>query len=55
VGDAAYGGSRAALALERPFLHAGGLAFAHPVTGTPVRVEEDLTADLADVLTGLGA
>jgi len=54
VGDAAYGGSRAALALDRPFLHAGGLAFAHPVTGAPVQVEEDLTADLADVLAGLG-
>ena len=36
VGDAGYGGARPALALDRPFLHAGGLAFAHPVTGEPV-------------------
>ncbi len=54
VGDAAYGGSRPTLALDRPFLHAGGLAFAHPVTGEPVRVEEELTAELVDVLTRLG-
>ena len=54
VGDAAYGGSRPALALDRPFLHAGGLAFAHPVTGDPVQVEEELGDDLVKVLTRLG-
>jgi 23S rRNA pseudouridine1911/1915/1917 synthase len=53
VGDAAYGGSRAALTLDRPFLHAGGLAFAHPVTGAPVRVEEPLAPELAAVLARL--
>jgi 23S rRNA pseudouridine1911/1915/1917 synthase len=53
VGDAAYGGSRAALVLDRPFLHAGGLAFAHPVTGEPVAVEEDLAPELAEVLDRL--
>jgi 23S rRNA pseudouridine1911/1915/1917 synthase len=53
VGDAAYGGSRAALVLDRPFLHAGGLAFAHPVTGEPVAVEEDLAPELAAVLDRL--
>ena len=52
VGDAAYGGSRPALVLDRPFLHAGGLAFAHPVTGEPVRVEEELAPELAAVLDG---
>ena len=55
VGDAAYGGSRPTLVLDRPFLHAGGLAFAHPVTGVPVRVEEDLTPDLREVLARLAA
>jgi 23S rRNA pseudouridine1911/1915/1917 synthase len=55
VGDAAYGGSRPTLALDRPFLHAGGLAFVHPVTGAPVRVEEELTPDLVGVLARLGA
>jgi len=53
VGDAAYGGSRAALVLDRPFLHAGGLAFAHPVTGEPVAVEEDLAPELVEVLDRL--
>jgi 23S rRNA pseudouridine1911/1915/1917 synthase len=53
VGDAAYGGSRPALALDRPFLHAGGLAFAHPVTGEPVQVEEELAPELTDVLEHL--
>jgi 23S rRNA-/tRNA-specific pseudouridylate synthase len=55
VGDAAYGGSRPLLVLDRPFLHAGGLAFAHPITGDPVRIEEALTADLVDVLARLEA
>ena len=53
VGDAAYGGSRPMLVLDRPFLHAGGLAFAHPVSGEPVRVEEELGEDLVDVLSRL--
>ena len=53
VGDAAYGGRRAAIALDRPFLHAGELAFAHPVTGEPVRVEEPLAPELAEVLDRL--
>ena len=53
VGDAAYGGKRSALVLDRPFLHAGGLAFAHPVTGEPVAVEEDLAPELAVVLDRL--
>src|SRR4029079_9424091 len=42
VGDAAYGGQRSAITLDRPFLHAGGLAFAHPITGEPVAVTEPL-------------
>jgi 23S rRNA pseudouridine1911/1915/1917 synthase len=54
VGDSAYGGSRAAIRLDRPFLHAGALGFAHPVTGLVVRVEEPLPRDLAAVLETLG-
>ena len=53
VGDAAYGGSRATLVLDRPFLHAGGLAFTHPVTGEPVAVEEELPPELVEVLARL--
>jgi 23S rRNA pseudouridine1911/1915/1917 synthase len=53
VGDPAYGGQRSAIALDRPFLHAGGLAFAHPVTGDPVSVEEPLAPELAALLAVL--
>ncbi len=55
VGDAAYGGRRAAIALDRPFLHAGGLAFAHPVTGEPVAVDEPLAPELTALLDQLGS
>lgn len=46
--DAAYGASDlgAALGLDRPALHARRLGFAHPVTGAPIDLEEDLPADL---------
>ncbi len=53
VGDAAYGGQRPGITLDRPFLHAGGLAFAHPVTGDPVAVEEPLAPELVTLLDGL--
>jgi 23S rRNA pseudouridine1911/1915/1917 synthase len=53
VGDVAYGGARAGLALDRPFLHAGRLAFDHPVTGRRVELDEPLPADLAAVLDRL--
>lgn len=53
VGDAAYGGSRAALVLDRPFLHAAGLAFDHPVTGERIVVEEPLAPELEAVLGDL--
>jgi 23S rRNA pseudouridine1911/1915/1917 synthase len=53
VGDAVYGGRRASLALDRPFLHAGGLGFDHPVTGTPLAFDEPLTAELAALLDRL--
>jgi 23S rRNA pseudouridine1911/1915/1917 synthase len=53
VGDAAYGGARPALAVPRPFLHAGRLAFSHPVTGAPIEVVDPIPDDLEAVLTGL--
>jgi 23S rRNA pseudouridine1911/1915/1917 synthase len=53
VGDAAYGGRRGTLDLDRPFLHAGGLAFAHPVTGVRVEVEEPLAPELEALLATL--
>ena len=53
VGDAAYGGGRDQLRLSRPFLHAGGLELAHPVTGRPLRFEDPLPAELAEVLAAL--
>ena len=42
VGDASYGGARPGLDLGRPFLHATAVAFAHPVTGERIVVEEPL-------------
>jgi 23S rRNA pseudouridine1911/1915/1917 synthase len=53
VGDAAYGGYRKTIALDRPFLHAGGLAFVHPVTGDPISVEEPLAPELVELLESL--
>jgi 23S rRNA pseudouridine1911/1915/1917 synthase len=53
VGDTVYGGARRALPMDRPFLHAGGLRFAHPVTGDEVEVSEPLPPELQAVLAGL--
>ena len=51
AGDPEYGGrAGAALGLERQFLHAARLAFAHPVTGEPVEARSPLPADLAAAL-----
>jgi 23S rRNA pseudouridine1911/1915/1917 synthase len=53
AGDRAYGGvgdEARALGLTRPFLHAAVLAFVHPITGEPVRIEEPLPPDLAEAL-----
>ncbi len=53
LGDRRYGGSgadAARLGLDRPFLHAARLAFAHPVTGEPLALEAPLPADLAEAL-----
>lgn len=56
VGDSTYGRDPALarkLSLDRPFLHARRIAFAHPSTGETVAVESDLPADLARALEGL--
>jgi 23S rRNA pseudouridine1911/1915/1917 synthase len=58
VGDELYGGVRRRpppglrplARLERPFLHAARLTFAHPADGRPVSFEAPLAADLAEVL-----
>ncbi|HEY5142450.1 MAG TPA: RluA family pseudouridine synthase [Solirubrobacteraceae bacterium] len=49
AGDPAYG-SRGRYGLQRQFLHATRLAFAHPVTGAPIDVTSPLPADLAAAL-----
>jgi 23S rRNA pseudouridine1911/1915/1917 synthase len=49
AGDPEYGG-RGALGLQRQFLHAARLAFAHPVTGAPIAVESPLPEDLQQAL-----
>ena len=56
LGDTTYRGSAPLadrLAVPRMALHAGRLAFAHPVTGAEVAVDEPLAADLAAVQEAL--
>jgi 23S rRNA pseudouridine1911/1915/1917 synthase len=53
AGDAQYGRA-GAFGLERQFLHASRLAFAHPVTGESVDVVSELPADLQEALTRAG-
>ncbi len=53
VGDVLYRGSRPGLTLARPFLHAGSLAFAHPVSGALLRFQDALPGELVDVLETL--
>jgi 23S rRNA pseudouridine1911/1915/1917 synthase len=54
AGDPTYG-VRGDLGLERQFLHAARLAFAHPVTGAPVDVSSPLPPDLAAALAAARA
>ncbi|HWF31918.1 MAG TPA: RluA family pseudouridine synthase [Solirubrobacteraceae bacterium] len=49
AGDPEYGGA-GALGLQRQFLHATRLAFAHPITSEPVDVCSPLPADLQSAL-----
>ena len=53
VGDTRYGRDRPAIPMERPFLHAERLAFAHPVTGDAMEFGSALPPDLVDVLARL--
>jgi 23S rRNA pseudouridine1911/1915/1917 synthase len=63
VGDPAYGGIhrrvpddvRAVQRLERPFLHAARLAFAHPADGRPMVFESPLPEDLTAVIDDIRA
>ncbi|HUF46548.1 MAG TPA: RluA family pseudouridine synthase [Vicinamibacterales bacterium] len=63
AGDALYGGVRRALPsrlaplarLDRPFLHAAHLGFAHPTSGDPLAFDAPLPADLTAVLQALDA
>jgi 23S rRNA pseudouridine1911/1915/1917 synthase len=63
VGDALYGGVhrrvppdvKAVLRLERPFLHAGRLAFKHPADGRRMEFISDLPDDLQQILDELRA
>jgi 23S rRNA pseudouridine1911/1915/1917 synthase len=48
VGDPVYG--RSAEGLGRQFLHAGGLAFPHPITGERIELESELPTDLKSFL-----
>jgi 23S rRNA pseudouridine1911/1915/1917 synthase len=48
-GDPVYG-TAGRLGLDRQFLHAARLAFAHPMTGAPVDVRSALPSDLVDAL-----
>jgi 23S rRNA pseudouridine1911/1915/1917 synthase len=53
LGDRAYGGGgddARALGLARPFLHAWGLGFTHPLTRERVELEEPLPDDLRQAL-----
>lgn len=53
VGDGLYGG-RATAGLDRFFLHARALGIRHPLSGSALRVEAPLPADLIGVLEHLG-
>jgi len=53
VGDATYGGARSQISLDRPFLHAARLGFAHPTTGERLEFESPLPEDLQSILDGL--
>ena len=53
AGDATYGRPVRPSGLERQFLHAAHLEFAHPQTGAPLSFDAPLPADLAGFLSGL--
>ena len=51
VGDSTYGGSRSAIVVERPMLHARRLEFEHPTSGEAMSFECEPPADMADVIS----
>jgi 23S rRNA pseudouridine1911/1915/1917 synthase len=53
AGDVRYGGTRPALSIDRPFLHARRLSFDHPADGRRVEFQSALPADLQSFLDGL--
>lgn len=53
VGDKRYRGSRAALKLDRPFLHARSLKFTHPMTNEELEFDSPVPEDLLEVLREL--
>ena len=53
AGDSRYGGTRPALSIERPFLHARRLAFEHPTSGKEMTFESALPPDLQAFLDDL--
>ena len=55
IGDQTYKGQRTVMGLQRQFLHACRLEFAHPITGEEMSFDSDLPADLQDFLDGLTA
>jgi 23S rRNA pseudouridine1911/1915/1917 synthase len=54
AGDPEYGGTAGELGLERQFLHAARLAFAHPRTGEPIDISSPLPDDLRQALSRAG-
>lgn len=50
VGDAVYGGARASLRADRPFLHADRLELEHPIDGRRLEFSSPLPRDLAILL-----
>lgn len=52
-GDFAWNRTLAREGLERMFLHAERLSFAHPVTGVPMALHADVPSDLAGYLSAL--
>jgi 23S rRNA pseudouridine1911/1915/1917 synthase len=53
VGDGTYGGARDSIAIDRPFLHAAVLEFAHPITGEAMQFADALPIALQVVLDAL--
>lgn len=53
AGDPRYGGTRGAIVVGRPFLHAYRLAFTHPISGVELAFESTLPDDLVEVLAQL--